>query len=266
MPSFQNPLEPNSIGRVILMGAGPGDADYLTLKAVKALQSADVVLFDDLVSKEVLGFIRHDAKKMLVGKRARRVSCKQDDINAMMIKLARQGRVVVRLKSGDPMIFGRANEEIAELKANGIKVEVIAGITAASAFASSLGVSLTERGLARSVRYVTGHSLKGVLPDDLDWAGLADAATTLVVYMGGHTAGQLAYNLLCHGLSPQTPVIVASNVSRTDETRAFMRLSDLRNGPEVTDNPVLIGIGLVFEAVVSAALNTQQNMPLMAQG
>ncbi len=158
-------------GRVTLVGAGPGDAELLTLKAVRALQSADVILFDDLVSDEVLELARREAKRMLVGKRGGRDSCRQDDINELMVSLALQGRHVVRLKSGDPMIFGRAGEEIVELERHGIPVTVVPGITSALAAASRLGVSLTHRDHAHSVRFVTGHSRHGDLPSDFDWRG-----------------------------------------------------------------------------------------------
>lgn len=238
-------------GRVTIMGAGPGDADYLTLKAVKALQAADVVLFDHLVCEEVLALARPDAWRLAVGKRARRKSCSQEEIHARMLALARQGLHVVRLKGGDPMIFGRANEEIAHLRRAGVAVEVVAGITAAAAFAASLGVSLTERGKARSVRYVTGHAASGELPQDLDWQGLTDPGTTLVIYMGGHTAGRLARRLMLAGLPAATPVVVASNVARPGERRRYLRLSQLQDGPAHADGPVLIGVGEVFAEVVA---------------
>ncbi len=175
-------------GRVTLVGAGPGDAELLTLKAVRALQAADVILFDDLVSAEVLELARREAKRMLVGKRGGRTSCRQEDINEMMVKLAKSGKRVVRLKSGDPMIFGRAGEEIAHLDRENIPVDVIPGITAASAMASRLGISLTHRDHAQSVRFITGHSRHGGLPVDVDWATVADPRTTTVFYMGGRTA------------------------------------------------------------------------------
>ncbi len=161
-------------GQVTLVGAGPGDAELLTLKAVRALQAADVILFDDLVSTDVLELARREAKRMLVGKRGGRTSCKHEDINAMMIRLAKAGKRVVRLKSGDPMIFGRAGEEIAALEHENIPVEVVPGITAASAMAARLGLSLTHRDHARSVCFVTGHSSHGKLPEDLDWKSLAN--------------------------------------------------------------------------------------------
>lgn len=175
-------------GRVTLVGAGPGDAELLTLKAVRALQAADVILFDDLVSDDVLELARREAKRMLVGKRGGRESCRQEDINDMMVSLAKAGKHVVRLKGGDPMIFGRAGEEIVRLEAEGIPVAVVPGITAALALASSLGVSLTHRDCARSVRFVTGHGRKGGLPRDIDWQAIADPKTTTIFYMGGRTA------------------------------------------------------------------------------
>jgi uroporphyrin-III C-methyltransferase / precorrin-2 dehydrogenase / sirohydrochlorin ferrochelatase len=235
-------------GRVTLVGAGPGDAELLTLKAVRALQSADVILFDDLVSEDVLELARREAKRMLVGKRGRRESCAQGDINALMLKLARQGKHVVRLKSGDPMIFGRAGEEIAELQAHGIAVDVVPGITAALAMAASLGVSLTHRDCAHSVRFVTGHGRNGELPADLDWRGLADPATTLVFYMGGRTAPRIAAQLQRHGLPAETPVAVVSGVSRTNQTRWTGSLDEVEAGGAAFDNsqPVLIGIGRAF--------------------
>jgi uroporphyrin-III C-methyltransferase / precorrin-2 dehydrogenase / sirohydrochlorin ferrochelatase len=151
-------------GSVILVGAGPGDPELLTLRAVRALQSADVILFDHLVSAEILDFARREAKKMLVGKTGHAPSCRQDDINALMVSLAKAGRRVVRLKGGDPMIFGRADEEIAACRAAGIAVDVVPGVTAAQAAASRLKVSLTRRGEARRVQYITGHGRDGELP------------------------------------------------------------------------------------------------------
>ena len=234
-------------GRVTLVGAGPGDAELLTLKAVRALQSADVILYDDLVSDDVLELARREAKRLLVGKRGNRPSCRQDEINDLMIKLAGQGKQVVRLKSGDPMIFGRAGEEIAELKARGIAVDVVPGITAALGAAAALGVSLTHRDHARSVRFVTGHGQAGGLPDDLDWRGLADPGTTLMVYMGGRTAGILARRLIEQGRAPGTPAVIVAHVSRADETRDMRTLGYLAGQtPDVGEGPVLIGVGEVF--------------------
>ena len=204
-------------GRVTLVGAGPGDAELLTIKAVRALQSADVILFDDLVSPAVLEMARREARRMLVGKRAARESCKQEDINAMMLALAQQGKHVVRLKSGDPMIFGRAGEEIAMLQAHGIPVTVVPGVTAALALASRLGVSLTHRDHAQAVRFVTGHSRQGQLPTTLNWPALADPATTSVYYMSRRTLPGIVAELTAAGLGADTPAIIAGNIGRDDE-------------------------------------------------
>ncbi len=204
-------------GRVTLVGAGPGEADLLTIKAVRALQSADVILFDNLVSAEVLELARREAKRMLVGKRAQRESCAQDEINGLMLSLARQGKHVVRLKSGDPMIFGRAGEEIEMLGSHGIPVSVIPGISAGLALASRLGVSLTHRDHAQSVRFITGHSRKGVLPTSLNWTALADPATTSVYYMSRRTLPGIVAELAAQGMSMDTPAIIAGSLGRADE-------------------------------------------------
>ncbi len=235
-------------GLVTLVGAGPGDAELLTLKAVRALQAADVILFDDLVSAEVLELARREAKRMLVGKRGGRESCRQEDINEMMIRLAKAGKRVVRLKSGDPMIFGRAGEEIAALEAENIPVEVVPGITAASAMASRLGVSLTHRDHAQSVRFITGHSRQGKLPENIDWQSLSNPSVTTVFYMGGRTAGDIQSCLLAQGMPASTPVVVMISVSRANEQRWCGSLAQLAAAVERlgVNEPVLIGIGDTF--------------------
>jgi uroporphyrin-III C-methyltransferase/precorrin-2 dehydrogenase/sirohydrochlorin ferrochelatase len=245
-------------GRVALVGAGPGDAGLLTINAVRAMQSADVILFDDLVSDEVLELARREAKRMLVGKRGGRASCRQEDINALMVKLALQGKRVVRLKSGDPMIFGRGGEEIAELERAGIPVDVVPGITAALAVAARLGVSLTHRDVAHSVRFVTGHARDGGLPD-LDWDGLADPATTLVLYMAGRTGGAIAARLMAAGLPPDTPATAVACVARPEEARWSGRLDHLAAGLESLggEGPVVVGVGAVFRKIGAAALKLQ---------
>jgi uroporphyrin-III C-methyltransferase/precorrin-2 dehydrogenase/sirohydrochlorin ferrochelatase len=235
--------QPRAAGRVTLVGAGPGDPDLLTIKAVRTLQAADVILYDDLVSDGVLELARREAKRMMVGKRGRRDSCAQHDINALMLKLASQGKHVVRLKSGDPTIFGRAGEEIAELEAAGIPVTVVAGITAGVALAAELGISLTHRDHAQSVRFVTGHSRKGELPD-LDWRGLADPATTLVLYMAGNTAGAISSRLIANGLPETTAVVARSGIGRADGQMWTGTLESLRTWQPFDDgHPTLIAIG-----------------------
>ncbi len=250
-------------GRVTLVGAGPGDAELLTLKAVRALQAADVILFDDLVSSDVLELARREAKRMLVGKRGGRSSCRQEDINDLMVKLAKSGKRVVRLKSGDPMIFGRAGEEIAHLDRLNIPVDVIPGITAACAMASQLGISLTHRDHAQSVRFITGHSRHGGLPIDINWATVADPQTTTVFYMGGRTATLIADRLMAEGLPSSTPVVVTTDVSRSTQACWHGTLGDMPVGIAAIghDSPVLIAVGSVFSGrrqnTISAAGNSK---------
>jgi len=245
---FRTAADGDRRGHVTFVGAGPGEGELLTLKAVRALQAADVILFDDLVSNEVLELARREAKRILVGKRAGRPGCKQHEINDMMISLAGAGRRVVRLKSGDPMIFGRAGEEIAALEAEGIGYDVVPGITAGLALAARLGVSLTHRDCAQSVRFVTGHSKAGGLPGDVDWRAIADRSATTIFYMGGRMAGSIAVALMAHGMPADTPVVVGMDIGRTGEA---IHPTDLAGLPAVAaaagaGQAVLIGIGRVF--------------------
>jgi uroporphyrin-III C-methyltransferase / precorrin-2 dehydrogenase / sirohydrochlorin ferrochelatase len=235
-------------GSVILVGAGPGDPELLTLRAVRALQSADVILFDHLVSAEILDFARREAKKMLVGKTGHAPSCKQDDINALMVSLAKAGRRVVRLKGGDPMIFGRADEEIAACRAAGIAIDVVPGVTAAQAAASRLKVSLTRRAQARRVQYITGHGRDGELPDDIDWTNLADPAVTTIVYMPVKTLPALVAKACAAGLDPATPAVAVAQATRADERRIASNIADLpaRLAAEAPSGPVVVMIGSVF--------------------
>lgn len=244
---------PKKLGKVTLVGAGPGDPDLLTIGAVKALKSADIILFDSLVCSEILEYAKDTAQTMLVGKRGGRPSCRQEDINALMIKLARKGKHVVRLKSGDPMIFGRGGEEIDILKRSGIGVSVIPGITAASALASRVNISLTHRDCAQAVKYITAHSRKGELPEH-DWRSCADGRTTLMIYMGARTAPSLAKELMEFGLPKTTPVLIAKGVSWASEEISYCRLCELTDAVE-RSSPVLLGIGHVFEAACAAYEN-----------
>jgi uroporphyrin-III C-methyltransferase/precorrin-2 dehydrogenase/sirohydrochlorin ferrochelatase len=204
-------------GQVTLVGAGPGNPELLTLRAVRALRSADIILFDDLVAPEILDFARREAKRMLVGKTGYRPSCKQDDINALMVRLARSGKRVVRLKAGDPMIFGRAGEEIAALYRAGVAVEVVPGVTAAQGAAASLKVSLTHRARARRVLLVTGHAHGGGLPEDFDLAAVADPQATTAVYMPLGTLRDLVRRLRGAGAEPSRPACAIFNATRPDE-------------------------------------------------
>lgn len=239
--------EGNEAG-VTLVGAGPGSPEFLTFGAVRALQLADVILYDALVSPEVLDLARREAERIDVGKRAGRHSCRQDAIIAKMIDLARAGKRVVRLKSGDPMIFGRAAEEIDALREAGIGVEVVPGITSGLALAARLGASLTDRRKAHSVRFVTGHGKDGGLPEDMDWSGLADLATTLVFYMAGRTAESLSRRLMTEGLPADTPVVAAAALGTANEQ--IVRGSLDETGRLVAElglgNPAIIGVGAAF--------------------
>jgi uroporphyrin-III C-methyltransferase / precorrin-2 dehydrogenase / sirohydrochlorin ferrochelatase len=247
-------------GSVILVGAGPGDPELLTLRAVRALQSADVILFDHLVSAEILDFARREAKKMLVGKTGHAPSCRQDDINALMVSLAKAGRRVVRLKGGDPMIFGRADEEIAACRAAGIAVDVVPGITAAQAAASQLKISLTRRGEARRVQYITGHGRDGELPDDIDWTSLADPAVTTIVYMPVKTLPALVAKARDAGLDPATPAVAVAQATRADERTIAGRIAELPAvlAAEAPSGPVVVMIGRVFAGY---AASTAAEMP-----
>ncbi len=235
-------------GSVVLVGAGPGDPELLTLRAVRALQSADVILFDHLVSREILDFARREAKKMLVGKTGHGPSCKQDDINALMVSLAKGGRRVVRLKGGDPMVFGRADEEIAACRAAGIDVDVVPGVTTAQAAAARLKVSLTRRAQARRVQYITGHGRDGQLPHDIDWKNLADPAATTVVYMAAKTLPALVAQACAAGLDPATPAVAVANATRADEHTVAGRVANLPAllAAEAPSGPLIVMIGSVF--------------------
>ncbi len=235
-------------GAVVLVGAGPGDPELLTLRAVRALQSADVILFDHLVSPEILDFARREAKKMLVGKTGHAPSCRQDDINALMISLAKTGRRVVRLKGGDPMLFGRADEEIAACRAAGVAVDVVPGVTTAQAAASRLKVSLTRRAEARRVQYITGHGSDGKLPHDIDWASLADPAVTTIVYMPTKTCPNSSPRRSLPGLIRPRPPSAVARATRADERVIAGSIADLpaKLAAEAPGGPVIVMIGRVF--------------------
>ncbi|RDV05786.1 uroporphyrinogen-III C-methyltransferase [Undibacter mobilis] len=235
-------------GTVTLVGAGPGDPELLTLRAVRALQSADVILFDDLVSRGVLDFARREARKLLVGKTGFGPSCKQDDINTLMLSLAKQGKRVVRLKGGDPLIFGRAGEELDACNAAGIRAEIVPGITAAQGAAASLGLSLTDRKHARRLQYITGHAQSGQLPDDIDWQALADPVTTTAIYMPVRTLDSLVSRALAAGLDPQTPAVAIARATRPDQQVIRSGISDLPAliAAAKLPGPVIVMLGRAF--------------------
>lgn len=200
-------------GHITLVGAGPGARDLLTLRAVERLQEADVIFYDRLVDPEVLELARRDAERVYVGKVVGAHAWPQERISALVVAEAARGRRVVRLKSGDPGIFGRAGEELSAARAAGIATEIVPGVTAASAAAASLGQSLTERGQSDTLVLTTGRHRDGALPGD--WARHAHPGTTLVFYMGVGAADEIRGALLRRGLAPETPVTVAADVSKT---------------------------------------------------
>ncbi len=212
--------EPGRRGRVTLVGAGPGDPGLLTLNAVRALQSATIILYDDLVGPEILELARREAKRVAVGKTGRGPSCRQDEINDRMVELALAGETVVRLKGGDPLVFGRATEEIEACRAAGIEVGVVPGISAAQGAAASLGFSLTERREARRIQFVTGHGADGRLPKDIDWKAVADPAATTIVYMPRATLGEFARSAIEAGLAPDTPAVAVASATLPEQAQA----------------------------------------------
>ena len=230
--------------KVYLVGAGPGDPELLTVKAVRLLASADVVLHDDLVPGEILALAGPQAKVVNVGKRCGAKGITQDEINERMIRAAHQGLVVVRLKSGDPAVFGRLAEELDALDAAGVPFEIIPGITAGIAAAASLGVSLTDRRTATRVVVVTNHyARENRTLDATDWKSLAREDTTLVIYMPGHEFSGLRNELLAAGLLPDTPAAIVSRASTQSQRVEFATLGDLDTLPRL-EPPAILLIGL----------------------
>jgi len=237
--------EGSSRGRVALVGAGPGDPELLTLKALRRLQDADVILHDQLVSGAVLALASPRAELIDVGKKGYGRSCKQRHINDLMVALAATGRRVVRLKAGDPLMFGRLEEEIAALDAAGISLEVVPGISAAQGAAARLNVPLTRRRGARRFQAITGHAIDGRLPDDFDWTGLADPGATTAVYMPKATIGALCSELLARGLAAEHPAVAVFNATRADEVVLTATVATLpeRIAEASSDGPCIVLIG-----------------------
>ncbi len=242
-----NDLSPQRcVGHVHLVGCGPGDPELLTLKALRAIETADVVVHDRLVSPEIMALVPARTRRIDVGKLPKHHKVPQDAINALLIDLAREGLTVARLKGGDPLIFGRGSEEAEAARAAGVPVSYIPGITSAQGAAASTGVPLTHRGLATGVRYVTGHRARDAALE-LDWASLASAETTLVVYMGAANIAEIALQLIRHGMAPALPVLAVSAATTPRETRFLSSLGAI--GTDVArlrpEAPVLFVIGHV---------------------
>jgi uroporphyrin-III C-methyltransferase len=233
-----------SAGVVWLVGAGPGDPDLLTVKALRLLQSADVVVHDRLTPPAILALAGAGARMIDVGKRKSRHTLPQDDINRLLVALALDGLMVVRLKGGDPFLFGRGGEELAACVAAEVEAHVVPGVTAALAASAGAGAPLTHRGLAQAVTFVTGHAAGDAEPD-LDWAALARPNQTTVVYMGLTTAAKIAGRLIAEGRAPSTPVVVVENASLPDERRLSTTLAGLGETVRGLDGPALLIIGEV---------------------
>ena len=252
-------------GKVYLIGAGPGDADLMTLRALRMLQSADAVVYDRLVSPEILDLAPATAQMIPVGKAPKCHTVPQDRINEILAELALQGLTVARLKGGDPLIFGRGSEEAAHLMDHGIEVEYAPGITAAQGMAAATGVPLTHRGLATGVRYVTGHRAADQKLD-LDWASLANTDTTLVVYMGVANISEIALRLMGEGMPGSMPVMAISSATTPREKRLISRLDQI--GVDIQAMPlrapVLFVIGHVVSLYREQPAHSQEAQPLLA--
>ena len=255
------------VGEVVVVGAGPGDPELLTLKAMRELQAADVIVYDRLVTPEILELARREARRIHVGKEGHGAACRQEDISSLLVDLALAGKRVVRLKGGDPAIFGRTGEEVAACREAGVPARVVPGVTTASAATAALAGSLTHRDHARRVQFVTGHDRTGRLPS-LDFAGLADPRSTLVVYMARRTAAQLADRLMAEGLPPATPVVAMTDVSRPHQATTAMTLADLaRDGVRLPETrPVIVLIGEALRASAAAPVAAPEAAPALPPG
>ena len=229
-------------GEVWLVGAGPGDPDLLTVKALKVLQTADVVVHDGLVSDEILALAPAAARRLSVAKRKSRHSYSQDEINRMLVAFALEGLTVVRLKGGDPFIFGRGGEDLEACRAAGVDCRIVPGVTAALAASAGAGAPLTHRGSAQAVTFVTGHASNGAKPD-LDWASLARPNQTVVIYMGLSQAAPIAARLMAAGGPGSTPALIVENASRADERRIVTTLAGLAEAAAGLTGPALLMVG-----------------------
>lgn len=251
-------------GRVSLIGAGPGDPELLTVKAAKRIRQADVVVYDRLVSEGVMALVPHGVSRLYVGKSCKQKIMPQEEIHELLVTLAKKGKHVVRLKGGDPFLFGRGGEEALELVKHGIEFEIIPGITSAHGCGAYAGIPLTHRRLATGVRFITGHRTAGddmEAPLELNWQSLADPDTTLVVYMGLANLGLIARKLVEHGLPASTPVAAIASGTTASQKTVLSDLSGIAAAvmKEALESPTLIIIGRV--AALARGLQWFQSQP-----
>ncbi|HEN3620972.1 TPA: uroporphyrinogen-III C-methyltransferase [Yersinia enterocolitica] len=232
-------------GEVALVGAGPGDPGLLTLRGLQVIQQADVVLYDHLVSPEVLDLVRRDAQRICVGKRAGAHSVAQEETNQLLVTLAQRGKRVVRLKGGDPFIFGRGGEELQVVARAGIPFHIVPGVTAASGATAYAGIPLTHRDYAQSVTFITGHCRAD--GDDVDWQALARGRQTLAIYMGTVKAAEISQQLIAHGRASTTPVAVIGRGTRADQQVLTGTLAELELLAHQAPTPALLVIGEVVD-------------------
>ncbi len=254
---------------VSLIGAGPGDPDLLTIKALRCIEQAEVVVHDRLVSDEILNLIPQGIPKIYAGKGCGRHSMTQDEINQTLVNLANSGRRVVRLKGGDPFVFGRGSEEAMILKKENITFEVVPGVTSGIAASAYAGIPVTHRALSRGVLFVTGH-FKNNEEVDLDWKGMANPELTLVIYMGLHNLSMITSNLIKHGLTPSTHAAVIENGTSSHQRKCIATLSTLEQqvAQQGLTSPALIVVGKVVglssELEWFESLNEEDTPPVSA--
>ena len=257
------PSGTNKKGKVLLVGAGPNDPELLTIKAYQAIQKADVVVFDRLVGREILDLIPEHCEQIYVGKRCGQPSLKQDEINQILIEQAKKGKQVVRLKGGDPFIFGRGGEEALALIAQGIQYDVIPGITAAIGCAASAKIPLTHRGVSRSVTLVTGHVMNGAFDS---WTGLVGSGQTVVFYMGLEQAQSIQQGLRASGLSASTPIAIIGNGCSSQQKTYTATLDSLPSLAKqlkgLTPALIIVGEVVALRDELMAELKENAKLPL----
>lgn len=243
----------NKNGKVTLVGFGPGNPDLLTVGGLKALENADIIFYDDLIDQSYIK--QFTAELVYVGKRRKRHSCKQSNIHWLLLNAAKEGKSVVRLKGGDPMIFAHGGEEVIYLESNGIEVNVIPGISSGVGLSAYTKIPLTHRGLSRSVSFITGHNEEIKIPD----------TETVVIYMGGATIHKLAKRAIDAGKASTTPVALVYNVSMPDQKEFISTLGDLAIGKEIYPTPVIILVGEVVKLFNRNGMNNLETTDLLLQ-